>query len=385
MTFGSILIVGGGLMGLSAAWHLRRADPTTRVTVLERERPGAAASGASAAGVRAMFRDPAERALALASLARWPHLGRELDGDTRYRRGGGLRVALDGESWALTEAEVAAQRADGVPVERVDAATVQRLAPGVAPRALGGIWCPIDGQAEARATVDAFAAAARRAGARIEDGVEVTALLVEGNRVVGTRRADGTVDAADVVIVAAGAWSRALLTPLGAAPPLEPRALQMLLTDGALPTLEPVVSAFGYRLSLKQLADGAFLIGGGWPADAPDAHANRFEVRDDSVAGSLAAARAVYPPLAGRAVAQRWAGIEAFGDGDLPTLGPVPGLAGLLVAVGFSGHGFALAPVVGDVLARLALGREPLSSLWAGLRWRPTRRGGDPLLVSTPG
>jgi len=381
----AILIVGGGLMGLSAAWHLRRADPTIRVRVLERERTGAAASGASAAGVRALFRDPAERPLALAALARWPHLDRELEGDTRYRRGGGLRVALDAAAWALTEAEVAAQRADGVAVERVDAAAVQRLAPGVSPRALGGIWCPIDGQAEARATVEAFATAARRAGAHIEDGVAVTALIVEGGRVVGARRADGTVDAADVVVVAAGAWSTALLTPLGVAPPLEARALQMLLTDGAPHTLEPVVSAFGYRLSLKQLAGGAFLIGGGWPADVPEAHANRVVVRDDSVAGSLAAAREVYPPLAARTVAQRWAGIEAFGDGDLPTLGPVPGVAGLLVAVGFSGHGFALAPVVGDVLSRLALGRDPRSSLWAGLRWRPTRRQGDPLLVSAPG
>jgi glycine/D-amino acid oxidase-like deaminating enzyme len=72
-------------MGLAAAWHLRRADPAARVTVLERERPGAAASGASAAGVRAMFRDPCERALALAALARWPGLDRELEGDVLAR------------------------------------------------------------------------------------------------------------------------------------------------------------------------------------------------------------------------------------------------------------------------------------------------------------
>ena len=73
-----VVVVGGGLMGLSAAWHLRRADPTVRVTVLDRTNVGAAASGASAAGVRAMGRDPAERAIALASLARWPDLDREL-------------------------------------------------------------------------------------------------------------------------------------------------------------------------------------------------------------------------------------------------------------------------------------------------------------------
>src|SRR4029450_6331889 len=90
------VIVGGGLMGLSAAFHLRRADPGAQVTVLERDRVGAAGSGASAAGGRAMGRDRAERALALASLARWPDLDRELEAPTGYRRGGGLRLAAGG-------------------------------------------------------------------------------------------------------------------------------------------------------------------------------------------------------------------------------------------------------------------------------------------------
>jgi sarcosine oxidase subunit beta len=90
-----IVIVGGGLMGLSAAFHLRRADAGACLTVPERARVGAAASGASAAGVRAMGRDPSERALALASLRRWPGLERELEALTRYRRTGGLRLALD--------------------------------------------------------------------------------------------------------------------------------------------------------------------------------------------------------------------------------------------------------------------------------------------------
>src|SRR5262249_59641609 len=96
---GSVVVVGGGLIGLSAAVHLRRADPRLRVTVLERARVGDAASGASAAGVRAMGRDPAERAMALESLGRWPDLDRELEAKTGYRRIGGLRVALDQTRW----------------------------------------------------------------------------------------------------------------------------------------------------------------------------------------------------------------------------------------------------------------------------------------------
>jgi sarcosine oxidase, subunit beta len=364
----SLVIVGGGLMGLSAAWHVRRAGRHVDVVVLERGQVGAAASGASAAGVRVMGRDPAERALALASLARWPELARELEAETGYRRGGGLRVALDDEAWRQVPAWVAEQRGDGVPVEVVDAAAARRLAPGIAPSCLGGVLGAIDGQAEAMATVGAFATAARRLGARVAEGVGARALVVERDRVVAVARTDGGRQPCDVAVVAAGAWSAALLAPLGVRLPLETRALQMLLTEPAPPTLEPVVSAFERKLSLKQLAGGAYLIGGGWPADIPDQPANRWTLRDNSVRASLEVARDVHPPTGRSALARGWAGLEAFTPDDLPVLGPVPGVEGLVVAAGFSGHGFALAPVVGDVLARLVRGDDARADLWRGLR-----------------
>ena len=363
----SIVIAGGGLMGLSAAWHLRRADPDARVTVLERGRVGSAASGASAAGVRVMGRDPAERALALASLARWPELDRELEGATRYRRGGGLRVALEDAAWRKVPGWIAEQRADGVPLELVDATAARTLAPGLAPMCAGGVYCAIDGQAEAMATVTAFAAAARRVGARIEEGVGVTAFVAERGRVVAVASRDGRRHACDVALVAAGTWSAPLLAGLGVRVPLATRGLQMLLTERASGALAPVVSAFGRKLSLKQLASGAWLIGGGWPADIPDETQNRWALRDDSVKASLEVAREVYPPVGEATLARGWAGLEAFTPDDLPLLGPVPGIDGLLVAAGFCGHGFALAPAVGDVLARLALGGDARADLWRGL------------------
>ena len=363
----AIVIVGGGLMGLSTAFHLRRAAPQARVTVLERGRVGAAASGASAAGVRVMGRDRAERALALESLRRWPELDRELEATTGYRRGGGLRIALDDAGWAEARATVGEQRADGVPVELVDAATAHRLAPGLSPDCRGGVHCPIDGQAEALATVNAWATAARRLGARIEEGLGAEALVMEGSRVVAVLQSDGTRLPCGVALVAGGAWSAGLLAMIGVKLPLRGRGLQMLLTDSAPPSLTPVVGCFGLPLSLKQLGDGAYLIGGGWPARVPDEAVNRWEVLDDSVRGSLEVARAIYPPLVARSVARSWAGIEAFTPDDLPVLGPVNGVDGLLVACGFSGHGFAVAPMVGDVLSRLALGLDPLAHLWRGL------------------
>ncbi|MGH7353644.1 MAG: NAD(P)/FAD-dependent oxidoreductase [Candidatus Rokuibacteriota bacterium] len=365
----SVVIVGGGLMGLSAAFHLRRADPAVPVTILERATVGAAASGASAAGVRAMGRDPAERALALASLQRWPELHLELDADVRYHRGGGLRLALDEPAWRAAAGWIADQRADGVPVEVVDAPTARRLAPGITRDSPGGVWCPIDGHADALASVQAFASAARRLGARIEEGVGVRALVVERGRVVAVERTDGVRAPCDSAIVTAGTWSAALVAPLGVRLPLETRALQMLLTAPAPRTLAPVLGGFEQKLSLKQLGDGAYLIGGGWPARITDHAGNRYAILDDSVAASLEVARRIYPPVGSGAPARQWAGLEAFTPDGLPTIGPVPDVEGLLVAAGFSGHGFALSPVVGDVLARLALRRDALDALWSGLRF----------------
>jgi sarcosine oxidase subunit beta len=364
-----VVIVGGGLMGLSAAFHLRRADPGVRVTVLERARVGAAASGASAAGVRAMGRDPAERALALASLARWPGLDRELEAPTRYRRTGGLRLALDEAAWRAAGPWVAGQRADGVPVEVVDERAARALAPGIAPGCLGGVYAPNDGQAEALPATEAFAAAARRLGARVEEGVGVRALAVEGGRAVGVERADGTCEACDVAIVTAGGWSATLLAGVGMTLPIETRPLQMLLTAPGPPALRPVLGAFERKLSLKQLDDGAYLIGGGWPARVTDHAGNRYEMLEESVRASLEVARSVFPPVGGGGLARSWAGLEAFTPDDLPIVGPVPGIGGLLVAAGFSGHGFALSPMIGDILARLATGRDALDPLWHGLRF----------------
>ncbi|HTO13127.1 MAG TPA: FAD-binding oxidoreductase [Candidatus Binatia bacterium] len=365
---GSVVIVGGGLMGLSAAWHLRRADPVVRVTLLERAQVGTAASSASAAGVRVMGRHPAERALALVSLGRWSELDRELEGRTGYRRGGGLRVALDDAAWRQAPAWVAEQRADGVPVEVMWEAEARRLAPDVAPSCRGGVFCAMDGQAEAGPTVLAFANAARRAGVRLEERVAAERVIVEHGRAVAVVRSDGQRETCDVAIVAGGAWSVALLSPHGFTLPFTTRALQMLLTEPAPGALAPVLSAFDRKLSFKQLASGAYLIGGGWPAAIPDEAGNRWQVLQESVERSLVVAREVYPPSADVKVARGWAGLEAFTPDDLPVLGRVPGLEGVLVAAGFCGHGFALAPAVGDVLARLALGRDAREDIWRELR-----------------
>src|SRR5207244_11209361 len=118
--------------------------------------------------------------------------------------------------------------------------------------------------------------AAGRLGGRVEDGAGARGLVVERQRVVAVERADGGRLGCDVAIVAAGAWTATLLAPVGVGLPIETRPLQMLLTAPAPASLGPVLGAFDHKLSLKQLDDGAYLIGGGWPARVADHAANRY-------------------------------------------------------------------------------------------------------------
>src|SRR5262249_12129466 len=236
-------------------------------------------------------RGPGGGALACAGLARWPELDRELEAPPGYRRGGGLRVALDDETWAAAPAWVAEQREAGVPVELVDAAGARALAPGLALSCRGGGHCAIDRQAGAMDPGPALATAARRLGARVEEGVGARGLVVERGHVLAVEREDGACEACDVTIVAAGAWSAALLSGVGVRLPLETRALQMILTDAAPATLRPVVGAFEHRLSLKQLASGGYLIGGGWAPPVSEQAADRAAGLDQSVKGSPATPR----------------------------------------------------------------------------------------------
>src|SRR5258705_10488986 len=151
-----------------------------------------------------MGRAPAERALALARLARWPGLDRELEAPTRYRRTGGLRLALDEATWRAAGPWVAEQRADGVAVELVDAQGARALAPGIAAGCLSGVYAPEDGQAEALPATEAFARATRRSGARVEEGAAVRAPAGDHGRGGGAGGAARAPEAGDLAGVAAG-------------------------------------------------------------------------------------------------------------------------------------------------------------------------------------
>ncbi len=347
------------MIGSSIAYHLARSG--VRVVLLEQRTIAAAASGASAGGVRQQGRDPRELPLSIRACARWATLEEELATDLHYRRKGHLSLIEHEDDRSKLLAGIERQRAAGLHIALVEGDDLRALAPAVSPQFFAGSYTPDDGHANPGLTTRAFAAAAAHAGAEIRTGVTVQSLAVEGGRVVGVFTDDGPLGA-DLTILAAGAWSKVLAATAGVTLPLAPIGLQMLLTAPAAPCLDQVVGCFSRQISFKQLPAGNFLIGGGWPGDW-SLDDSRGTTRDASVWGSAMTAATVIPVAATVALDDAWVGIEARAADDVPIVGPTRELDGLVVAAGFSGHGFQLSPAIGQVVAELVVEGAPSISL----------------------
>ncbi len=349
-----VLILGSGVIGASIAYHL--AVRGASVTLVDEAETATAPSAtwASAGGLRSQGRHAAEHAITRAAAQRWVTLSDELDADLEVRLGGHLHLAETETETAVIEARIAADLAGGIAIERVDAGTIRELAPDLAPHLRLGAWTPRDGQASPALTMRAFSRAAERAGACRRFGQRATPFL-RGGRVAGIQFPDGDSIAADTVILAAGAWSIALLAKFGIQLPIRWRGLQMLLSEPADVSLRATVTAVGRNLSLKRTPQGRLMIGGRWfaAADGPEIHVRPIE---DRTRHQWNGAAAILPALRHLSIERSWAGAEAQTIDGMPFIGPV-GPGGLYVATGFSNHGFQIAPVIGALVAEDLLDR----------------------------
>jgi sarcosine oxidase subunit beta len=354
-----VVIVGGGVIGAAAAYHLQKAG--VQVLLIEKRGIAAGASGASAGGVRQQNRHPAELPIAMRSVPLWETMAEELGYDVEYRQGGNLYLVEREEYLSELRAGVEEQRRAGLDVQMVQGEELRELVPLLAPSVLGAGYCPNDGYANPILTTQALALAAQKLGAHMQLGTAVTELLVHNNRIQGVTTTQTTVSCS-AALVAAGAWSRDLLLRIGVEVPVKPYGLQMMCTEPVSPFLTPVIGCRGRNLSIKQMPQGQVVIGGGW-SGTPDMARDRGWPQYTSIQGSAGDFTAIFPHLRRNLLVRVWVGLEAMCLDGLPVLGGVSGLDGLLIATGFSGHGFALAPYVGQLVTEMVTTGETSLSL----------------------
>ena len=347
-----IIVVGGGLHGMSAAFHLARRG--RRVLVLEKDSVATHASGFSAGGVRTLGRHPAEVPLALESLSLWHRIADLVGEDCGFQEVGQIKVAENDTEMRLLADRAAQLRSMGWTHEEVvDASELRRLMPAISAHVVGGLVARRDGFASPYRTTHAFRRAAEAAGAVVREASRVIAVERTQN-LWRLRCADGQSYAGSVLVNAAGAWAGRLARSLGEEIPLGFNALMMMLTARLPPFVTQVVGATGRILSFKQGASGQVMIGGGHKGVA-DLDTARVGLDIARLATSARTALDLFPILASTSVVHAWAGIEGILPDNIPVIGLSRTQPDLVHVFGFSAHGFELGPVMGDIVAQLAL------------------------------
>ena len=350
----AVIIIGGGISGTAAAWEL--AKNGIPVTLLEKGDLASMASGWTLAGVRQSGRHPAELPLAEAAVRRWERLADELGTDVEYRQHGNLRLALTEDEVETIKQVVADGNAAGIETVYLDGVeAVQAVAPALTTDLAGASYCATDGHANPQKAVEAFAAAARRAGADIRTGVEVQGIETAHGRVTGVRTSDGVLPA-DRVIVAAGVFTPTLLEPLGIEVPIDITLVGAVQSDAVEPMLEQVLGVASGGIAGRQQVDGRFrMTGATIPWGETRQTAGNVMPTWQQLQSTIEASIRLVPALARIRIAQVWAGLIDKTPDALPVIEATPEVEGLVIATGFSGHGFCLGPVTGEILADLAV------------------------------
>ena len=354
-----VVVVGGGLEGCAAAWALARRG-VTDVVVAERGTVGSGMTGKSSGIVRCHYGVSSLAAMAAVGLEVFENAEDLFGADIGFRQTGYVVGVADANVDALRKS-LAAQRSVGVDTEEIDHAEVARLWPyaDLTPFAAFG-WEPRGGYGDAYQTAQAFSASARAAGARVRQGSPVAGLLLDGDRVTGVRLADGSEISAGTVVVATGVWTRPLLAPYGIDMPIRVVREQIVLIDPGIDSAAvsrlPVFSDLVSLQYVRPEVGGEILFGNSDLAhteDAdPDSYLNRATEAFVDVTVDKVGTR--FPGFPDAAISSSYAGCYDVTPDWNPVISAT-GIDGLLVATGFSGHGFKISPAVGRLVADLVV------------------------------
>ena len=351
-----VVIVGGGLAGAAAAWQLTRRG-ITDVLGLERATVGSGMTGKSSGIVRCHYGVSALAAMASDSLVTFENAQEIFGADIGFRNIGYV-VGVGEVNVANFHRSLEAQRAVGVQTEKMDKAEVAKMWPWADLEPFAAFaWEPRGGYGDAYQTAQAFATAARAAGARIRQSALVSGLTVKGDTVTGVALADGSEISAQTVVVATGAWTRPFLARHGIDVPIQVHREQIVLihpgTDiGRVPVFSDLVSL----QYIRPEPGGEILFGNSDLHELeiadPDNYRNRANDEFIDLTADKVGMR--FPGFTDAAISSSYAGCYDVTPDWNPVISAGP-LDGLVIAAGFSGHGFKIAPAVGRLIADLVI------------------------------
>ncbi|KUO02736.1 NAD(P)/FAD-dependent oxidoreductase [Streptomyces caeruleatus] len=355
-----VVIIGGGVMGTSIAFHLAEAG-VRDIVLVERGDLGCGSSGKPIGGVRAQFSDPLNIELGSRSLRAYGDFPHRPGADIRLDTVGYLFLLDDEEQATAFEAGVALQNGLGVPSRMIGADEAHRLCPYVSTDGLvAAVHSPTDGHARPGLVVQGYARAAARAGVVLATHTTVTGLDTAGERVTGVHTSHGRI-ACTAVICAAGAWSARIGAMAGVDLPVRPVRRQLAFTEPLAPPVPRIPFTIDFSSSAYfHNSDDGLLFGLADPGQE-----DGFDTTWTPQWLELfrAAARRRAPALADMRTVGGWAGLYEVTPDHNALIGRSGALPDFLYATGFSGHGFLQAPAVGEVVRDLYLDREPFTDI----------------------
>ncbi|MBI5967126.1 MAG: FAD-binding oxidoreductase [Deltaproteobacteria bacterium] len=350
-----IVIVGGGIIGTSIAFHLARKG-AKGVVLLEKGMLGEGSTSKCVGGIRAQFSTEINIRFSLESLKTWEHF-EELTGvDLENSRVGYLFLATTEKEWTIFQANAHLQRTFGIPVELLLPQEIKYRWPYLKVDDLqGGTFCPWDGFAGPYEALSGFIKIARKSGVKIYEGTEVQQILQDRGKITGVRTTKGDI-AAPIVINAAGPFAEEVGKMAGVEVPVKPYRRQIFFTAPFpwIPDPFPLMIDFHRGWYFRREGQGLLLSG-------PKDDFPSFNVNVDYDTMAEVAENSIYrvPILEKAEINRGWAGSYEISPDNHAILGEAPGVKGLFLANGFSGHGFQHSPAVGQVMADLILGEKP--------------------------
>lgn len=356
MTTADVIIIGGGIVGSSIAWHLTEAG-CRNVIVLEREKhQGKGSTGKSMGGVRAQFSTPVNIKMSLYSIPFYAEFEHRTGHESGYRPQGYLFLAIQSPHLDYLKHNVSMQRELGLnSVRMLSADEIRGMYPQLrGDDIIGGSFCPTDGFVDPYSAMNGFMASAAERGARIVKSAAVTAIRRDAQSVTGVVTTQGDF-AARVVVNAAGAWAKSVATLAGVDLPVEPLRRMLVPSEpfADFPSTAPMIIDMSTGFHFRPEGRGFLLA---W-ADKEEPSSFNTDFDPAFIEKILTHAADRVPVFENLAVNPKraWAGLYEMTPDHHPILGAVPEVKGFFCANGFSGHGVMHAPATGKVLADLIL------------------------------